>query len=719
MVKVFTIVGVILFLAGTLIRTEWKSGELHEPQDSIHNATLEPSVEDAIRYVSLAGNDANSGLSWGRAKLTIYGALVSLPGGSGPHSTAGAGTVYFSDGVSANPTANAGIWLMARDDPQYARTPTGWLRTTGGLKIEGVAKIISGPQAHRPRSSILAGGNTDINHPAIWLSQTQIPIEFDNISIAYPGRSIVIGECSNHIRTGKCGVSGVTLINVGEIPYTKTGFGPGIDITGGSFWIFMQDVSAGGNAIDAAGGPSANAAAAILIDGAGNSGNGLIQLQNMNLSAGGIKFIPGSNGGSVYVQNLTEEGDFVHDIPPPVWFTSYDGFVDALLLNIQVADAGPKPTPAVQNDGNVPGPAVAGALGSKGLQIQGPATVLSQYNNALINQRSTPLQQRQVGFFNGYVVGETDIARRLGSPAAVRFANKAVSNPSQWTATNYSGKTKIVLGQSDPFGGNLAAAATSAGDQQESLFLTGSCQSVSYVPHTGDWIVAGAWVRSASGGFSRSTTNAITMTYCGNPKPTYSYSATRTGQIQGDGEWQWQWMALKVSGGEKTTISLAGFYDSTHSLTAFGPVLQILPSGAASDNEVLEYANALASFDSSCPVGSICPMAGHGVVSSTYGTLSNCAAKGNPAECGASAAGSFAVAPEETIIRVETKAVTSNSQILLTQDASIAGKLGVSCSTEPGRSYLVAERIPGSSFKVRVNKASDGRYLCLSFNIIN
>ena len=35
----------------------------------------------AIRYVSDAGSDANDGLSWSTSKRTIYGALVSLPGG--------------------------------------------------------------------------------------------------------------------------------------------------------------------------------------------------------------------------------------------------------------------------------------------------------------------------------------------------------------------------------------------------------------------------------------------------------------------------------------------------------------------------------------------------------------------------------------------------------------------------------------------------------------
>ncbi len=48
--------------------------------------------------------------------------------------------------------------------------------------------------------------------------------------------------------------------------------------------------------------------------------------------------------------------------------TDYNGFVDAFLSNIQMADPGPTATPAVQNDGGGPGPLVAGAVSI----VQGP-----------------------------------------------------------------------------------------------------------------------------------------------------------------------------------------------------------------------------------------------------------------------------------------------------------------------------------------------------------
>src|SRR6202021_1488025 len=92
---------------------------------------------------------------------------------------------------------------------------------------------------------------------------------------------------------------------------------------------------------------------------------------------------------------------------PPVGFTSWDRAMESVLSNIQSAD-GDSTSRAVQNDGDGPGPVVISADG-----VQGPAVILSQHNATLRTSVPTPLKQGQVGFFNGYVVGETDVARRI------------------------------------------------------------------------------------------------------------------------------------------------------------------------------------------------------------------------------------------------------------------------------------------------------------------
>jgi hypothetical protein len=50
-----------------------------------------PAVGDGIQYVSTSGNNANSGLQWSTAKLTVNGAVAAMP--------AGGGTIYMGSGT--------------------------------------------------------------------------------------------------------------------------------------------------------------------------------------------------------------------------------------------------------------------------------------------------------------------------------------------------------------------------------------------------------------------------------------------------------------------------------------------------------------------------------------------------------------------------------------------------------------------------------------------
>jgi len=561
--------------------------------------------QGAIRYVSGTGRDSNDGLSWGSSKATVFAALVSLPGGNEVGPFSGSGTVYVAPGSALNPTANAGIWFMAPHDPNYANPPVGWLKCNGcTINIIGLGNYGSGPNPHKNRVLARAGKG-----PAIWLSGTQLPVHIANFGFQYPQRGVVIGECSNGSRTGTCGVSGAVLDNVAAGAANQPNSGPCTDITGGSFWIWLRDYGCSGNAYNAAGGRFANNAAAVLIDGTGNPGNGLIHINDSNFAGGGIKFIPGANGGGLYGSNITEEGlgDRVHDIPPVVWFTGFGGAVDSYLSNIQMADGGPTPTPAIQNDGGGPGPTVANTTGGSG--IQGPATILNQNGQNFTAQGISPILSRQTGFFNGYMVGETDSARRIAGLVPVRFKNLAVSNSSSWVATQHSGATTLSTGQSDPFGGTSATKASSTTAVNEGMYFSKACQATQYTPNAGDWIIGGAWVK----GDSRTLIQGLGLSFCGYPQPTFSHKLYQQGMLQGDGQWSWQWLAYKVSGGPATYFSLYCQF-STSPVTAYGPVLYIIPSGTISDDDALEFASTMASVDSACPVGSICNMPGHPLV---------------------------------------------------------------------------------------------------------
>lgn len=565
-----------------------------------------PAQERADLYVSPAGNDANTGFNLTSAKRTMFAALTSLPGGSARRLLSGSGTVHVAPGLSE---PYGFVWLMGPQDPNYAHPPAGWLRCNGcTTNVVGMPNATWGPNGHKPVVGVSAGGNQNNDQPAIWLSATQLAHNFSNLGFQYPGRSVVIGECSNHARSG-CGVSGVVFDNVSSLIMNKPTSGPCTDITGGSFWIWLKDYGCSGNAYKAAGGRFANNAAAILIDGTGNSGNGLIHINDSNFAGGGIKFIPGANGGSLYASNITEEGlgDRVHDIPPVVWFTSFGGAVDAYLSNIQMADGGPTPTPAIQNDGAGPGPTVTNTTGGNG--IQGPATVLNQNGQNFTAQAISPILSRQTGFFNGYMVGETDSARRIARLVPVRFKNLAVSNASSWVATQYSGATTLSTRQPDPFGGTSATKASSTSATNEGMYFSTACQATHYTPKPGDWIIGGAWIK----GDSRTSINGLGLSFCGFPQPEFSNKVYQQGMLQGDGQWSWQWLAYKVSGGPATYMSFYCQF-SISPVTAYGPVLYVIPSGTISDDDALEFASTMASVDSACPVGSICNMPGHPLV---------------------------------------------------------------------------------------------------------
>src|SRR4029077_4656458 len=149
-------------------------------------------------------------------------------------------------------------------------------------------------------------------------------------------------------------------------------------------------------------------AAAILVDGAANQGNGLINIKDANLASGGIK-VTGST--DIYIDNVIEEGDFVHDMPPVIWFTGWSTTSIAYLNHVEGADFGPTPTPCIEVDNsNVPIQSGGPVVINSNCGILGPATVLNTTQNAYLNgaiSNATPLRQGQLGFWSNSIVGQT------------------------------------------------------------------------------------------------------------------------------------------------------------------------------------------------------------------------------------------------------------------------------------------------------------------------
>jgi len=683
-----------------------------ESEDTAGQSTVTPRIPEtiAIRYVANGGSDANDGLSWGTAKHTIYGALVSLPGGG--TNTAGSGTVYVGPASSANPTEGAGIWLMASSDPNYSSPPTGWLKCNGcELNIIGIANSAGGPNGHKPRVQLVAGSGTDNYHPAIWLSGLQQPTQIANFELQYPGRAVVIGECSpvgsKHDRTGRCGVSSQILDNIGAIINQTATTGPCTDIVSNVFWLWMRDYGCAGNAYTAKGGITADNAAAILIDASTGAGSGLIYITDVNLAGGGIKVKQGSNGLGLYVKNVFQEGNFVNALPPTVWFTGWCSFCDATLENIQVGDGGSGGMPNIETDALVNGNNGPTVINSGG--IQGPATVINPITNLTNILTVSPTQQGQSGFFNSYVVGRTDVARRIAGLVPARFSNHGLSSTASWSFPQGSSGVTFTQGLTDPYGGTGAASVAFSSSSQQIVQMGG----LAYTPNAGDWVVLGIW------GKGLAQNNSLNTNCWGQPVPTFSKSFLNSGMIVGDGNWQYLWVAEKVASGSATYVCADVNFTNTVTPTLYGPTLYVIPSGTLSDNEVLEFVSSMNSVDPSCQVGQICNVAGHPLVVSSYGTLSNCSSVASPAKCDSAPAGSFVLGVGSTAAKVNTTAVTANSQILIIEDSSLGAKLGVSCSKTTGRTYMITDRAPGHSFTVSSSFAPTDHPACLSFQVLN
>ncbi len=563
--------------------------------------SLKPS--NAIQYVSPQGNDANDGLGWGTAKLTVFAACEALPGGTQSPATCGNGTIYFSDKSYATSFANGGLWLMGALDPNFARPPAGWLRVSGPISIIGTLTRNSGPNPHMGRALMGGGSSIDRNHPSLWISGTAAPIYIANASFEFPGRGIVIGEDSNNSRTGAGEASGVTLENVTANLNDVRGNGPCIDITGQSFWIWLRDWGCGGT--DDKNPPTDDKSAAVLIDGRTNAGIGLVFLYHGNTSNGGVKLYAGTNVSQVVVDGLTTEGQKGE---PAVWIaatgTSGDKGTTAEVRNVEVADA-TGTTPALQNDAGSGGSVLGSNLMGNYVNVIGSATVLSQYSPNLQSATLSPLRQGQAGFFNGHVVGAIDNTQRSFSPTAVRFKNLATTSAPDWTFTG-GRNTTFKLGITAPDGTSGAGEASVTGAPQQSLYFYPPTNRTISV---GDYIVAAVFVRSqTSNGYAGGT--PIQVVVSGTGAGIACHDARNI--VAGDGQWDWVYEICKVTAAPNNpyVIEFIGSFDSTHALQAYGPVLNYISAGTLSENEVFAHATALKSYANTCLVGSICGFSG-------------------------------------------------------------------------------------------------------------
>jgi len=354
----------------------------------------------------------------------------------------------------------------------------------------------------------------------------------------------------------------------------------------------------------------------IAIDPGSGSGSGLIFVKEPVFSNGGIWLAPGTNGGGLYVDDMSIEGNPSGGTPPPILETRYVNPMHLRVNGIEESDFA-NSVPDVEIDGRAPFDALVARTDGG---VIGPANVVGESAYSLSHATASPLRSGSIGTFGGRSNASTDAGRRLFGPVAVRFRNLSATLPASWTP---QGSANIASGVTDPSGGTAAGSISSTSGISDVLFYSSS--SVSYSP--ADFWVYGAWVRSKTGNGYVNNATPLQFSLNGNGVnggglcygvggPGVASSANGNSVMApayvGDGQWEWVSGLCKIQ--ETATgryyVNLVGYADPTHTVAFYGPTLLHIPSGTISDNEAWELATTLQSYSHDCAVGTICGMDG-------------------------------------------------------------------------------------------------------------
>ncbi len=601
-------------------------------------------AQSSLCYAKPGGSDLNDGSYWAFAKADIMACYDALPATGGAIFVMGSG----SEGVPAckpSDPPGCGIWIMGQRDPNYAHPPAGWRRRKETVAIIGVAGNSTTILERTPQVPIVAGGAADTNHPAIWLSCVEA-MHFENLSIAYPGVAIKLSIDSNGDRNGSGGSQQIEFKNVSAHINQQVGLGPTVDVGSNTFWVWFRDFSLSGNAAEFAyiapdglvrssntvtvrtkaahpftvgervgiigssdatfegtftvttttptsfsyrqpgqdsrsGGGAASSdknQAVVMNPGTGTGAN--IYFQDGMVTSGGIKQYPGFSGIGLTVQNLNQEdGD-----APAVWIASCINPMLASVLNVQPAD------PVV----SIPGLRVdcdryfSGGIVAQNTSVDGPATLAGAAGPS--NGTVQPSVYSQAGVYNGHLVGQTDDARRGFGPVAARWTNMASQVVANWGNRACNGAT-APISMTAPDGTANAGKATS-----QACFYSGTPPLGS-----GDWIIAGAWVRSETSGFLGGNPLTFQCVRCNmNPSPGYMHP-----ELGGKGEWQWVWGVFNILSAKSPQLYFYGSASSSQPTDFFAPVLIDIPAGTVTPNEAAEIALHLQSYRDDATAGQV------------------------------------------------------------------------------------------------------------------
>ena len=193
-----------------------------------------------IQYVSSAGNDSHSGLSWATAKQHVYAALEALPGGSSSSPiTAGTGTVYIGPSVSIGAADGKGLRIVGAQSTEYSSPATGWIRSSGALSLICQNGQSESSNSHIPQCAE-SWGSTNA-YAAFQMNGTNSATLVQNFALGPQGTAITLGIDSTGNRDNGGAVNVIFKGVSGTGGASAVGWGPQVDIGSNVFWVFFDD----------------------------------------------------------------------------------------------------------------------------------------------------------------------------------------------------------------------------------------------------------------------------------------------------------------------------------------------------------------------------------------------------------------------------------------------------------------------------------------------
>ena len=292
----------------------------------------------------------------------------------------------------------------------------------------------------------------------------------------------------------------------------------------------------------------------------------------------GSKVYSERSGSGLYAENLLQESG----VSPGIWVASCVAPMYGNFKNITIADAW-GPYAGVRVD--CP-PFFANQIMVESAGVDGPATLLGGAGPSTSGEN--PLLEGQQGIANGYVLAQTNVARRGFGPVNSRFPNLiSLAEPLE------CGPPLTCTAAEAPDGTHDATFVTS-----KNLVGLNFYFNLSQPVAAGDVFIYGAWLKTLKPpGFFSNATTPLNCSFVNGLKMANAWAIGHGSPQVANGEWDWIWGAFKVAyasapKGELVFSSNVG----DKGIGFYAPVLIRIPSGAVTDNEAIEYAETLQAF---------------------------------------------------------------------------------------------------------------------------